>query len=653
MGLALALGATPFAGLSGIGTTPRIAIAADPSADPSAIPSPDPTADPGATLDPTPTSYPSPAPDPSVGPTPDPTVGPAITPAPTAAATPDPTPAPAPVPTVSPAPLPSSTPSPTPELPPAPIFYSLSAGQQLGALVAPAIPIYKLTTSSIGLIPDGPHDGTGLTGASCAACHAAHTAQQADLLNVPTSQSDLCFTCHAPGQGATDVETAFRAAPTNAPATDTYYSHPVDGVAVGGTLKCSECHNPHLSGSARPDETTTGWTASGATSAAGGVAVTNGDAGAEPTFVPIDGSPLTYEYELCLKCHSGATTLPPPDPAHPSWWALDAGIEFNPANASYHPIEAAGRNVSAQMAASLVGTSPFKAWTFGIDSTIRCTSCHGDPATVNQTASSGPKTPAADALEASHASPNRGLLIAPYRDRELKPAGEAYAAADFALCYLCHAERPFADPNKPQDPVARDTSFPLHGFHLTSISGPGGASLSIDAAGAGQGLAICSECHFRTHSTAIAYQPGDVDAPGLVSFAPNVGLAAWAQPNAAGTGSCTLTCHGVSHAAADPDFAYTVAPATGFTADVTAGAPGLSVQFTDATRYATPATATWSWDFGDPSSAANNTSAAQSPSHVYQDAGTYTVTLTVQRVASSGNTLATTMTRTAYITVTP
>ena len=37
----------------------------------------------------------------------------------------------------------------------------------------------------------------------------------------------------------------------------------------------------------------------------------------------------------------------------------------------------------------------------------------------------------------------------------------------------------------------------------------------------------------------------------------------------------------------------------------------------------------WSWDFGDPTSGANNTSANQNPSHAYSAPGTYDVTLTV------------------------
>jgi hypothetical protein len=308
------------------------------------------------------------------------------------------------------------------------------------------------------------------------------------------------------------------------------------------------------------------------------------------------------------------------------------------------------------MAGSLAGTSPFKAWDFTVDSTIRCTNCHGDPSTVDQTATATPRRPSAATYEASHGSPNRGLLIAPYRDRTLKPANEAYNSGDFGLCYLCHAERPFVDPNVSS--TAPDTAYPLHGMHLTDVGGEdqGASHLSIDVAGDGGGLATCAECHFRTHSTAEAFKPGDT-APvdrstgnsSLVNFAPNVtGAGAtpptWTSPSTVGVGSCTLTCHGYTHYASSTR--YTVAPATGFSASPTSGAAGVVVQFTDATRYASTTTATWSWAFGD-----GGISSAQNPSHAYAAAGTYTVTLTVRRI--SGNTLSTTMTRASYITVTP
>ena len=621
-----------------------------------------------APADPTPAPLESPAtstepaPSPADTASPDPTVDPASTPAPTL--TPDPVAEPAPTP--DPGPLPSADPSMEPSAPPAPeptaspIPWTLSAGQQQGMTTSDPLPLYRLeAATSDPVAPTAVHTGVGLSGPDCAACHSTHRGDASELLNEPEPRSGLCLSCHSGSGSPYDVASQLGGTPVNDPSTDSYYRHLIEA-GSGRQVTCTACHNPHDATAQRPAMATTGWTASGAILGADGVAVTNGVAGSAPAYAPISrsigGGSLVYEYQLCLACHTGAATLLGATATHPSWWALDKGIELNPANASYHPIEAQGRNQSTQMAASLAGTSPFKAWTYGVDATIRCTSCHGDPATVDQTATASPKQPAADAREASHASSNRGILIAPYRDRILKSAGEPYSAGDFALCYLCHAEAAFTNPN--QDPESPVTAFSLHGFHITQLYGLEGGGTSIDTAGAGEGLAICAECHFRIHSTAIAYKAGDLGpiarssgSGGLVNFAPNVvGPAStgpvWNQPGSNGIGSCTLTCHAKPHNTFSAS--YGTAPGTGFAASLTAGPVGpngLTIQFADETRYISPSGATWLWTFGD-----GATATEQNPLHVYLAPGTYTVSLTVTRT-SDGYTA--TMTKPSYISVTP
>ena len=138
-----------------------------------------------------------------------------------------------------------------------------------------------------------------------------------------------------------------------------------------------------------------------------------------------------------------------------------------------------------------------------------------------------------------------------YQDRQLKPPASSndYAAAEFALCYQCHGEAPFRDTSG--DPRS-DTSFPLHGFHLNQLydnPGGGGSSRDIGVAGAGQGNALCAECHFRLHSTAYATYPDQQNALRLVNFAPDVtgpsgsGAPIWDNTNL----TCSLTCHGKVH----------------------------------------------------------------------------------------------------------
>ena len=84
---------------------------------------------------------------------------------------------------------------------------------------------------------------------------------------------------------------------------------------------------------------------------------------------------------------------------YPSRWALDKAVELNPANLSYHPVEAPGTNQTSAMARSLAGTSPYKLWIFETDETVRCLQLPRD-ATVASPAA----TAAADAQIDNHAA---------------------------------------------------------------------------------------------------------------------------------------------------------------------------------------------------------------------------------------------------------
>lgn len=381
--------------------------------------------------------------------------------------------------------------------------------------------------------PISPHMNYTLTTDSCAACHRTHSAQGTMILAEAAPQAALCFTCHNGTGSNLDVLADFTS-PYAHPATVDLNHTPGVEDEFGGLLDrhatCTDCHDPHRTDGTLATASAAGWSASGATVGASGVSVVNGAAGSAPTYSLVRG--LSFEYQLCFKCHSGFTALPPQDSAHPSAWALDKGIELNPANGSYHPIEAAGKNGTAAMTASLAGGT---LWQFNVGSTIRCVNCHGDPSKVVPGTDPGARL-------APHASTERGLLIAPYRDRLLKSSGEAYAGTDFTLCFLCHSATPFTATG------SGATDFDLHATHIGGIAGKGSGGVDIDVAGAGQGNAICAECHFRLHSTALAVKPGDVNNARLVNFAPNVlprsGVLAW---TGAGSGTCTLTCHGVSH----------------------------------------------------------------------------------------------------------
>jgi PKD repeat protein len=84
----------------------------------------------------------------------------------------------------------------------------------------------------------------------------------------------------------------------------------------------------------------------------------------------------------------------------------------------------------------------------------------------------------------------------------------------------------------------------------------------------------------------------------------------------------------------------TVAPVAEFEGTPTSGALPLEVSFTD---LSTNIPTTWLWDFGDLS-----TATAQSPTHTYTDAGSYTVSLTATNAAGSNTEI-----KTNYITTAP
>jgi predicted CXXCH cytochrome family protein len=427
-----------------------------------------------------------------------------------------------------------------------------------GAEVPNAAPFTSPHTPDVSLVSD-----------TCAICHRAHVAQGPALLTSAAPQSALCFACHDGSGSNLDTKAQFTdpAVPVNDEATRSYYRH--DAVTVtappnvhtlakedefGGVSnrhsECGDCHNTHNATTGVSTQTTTGWTVAGRQAAVSGVSVANGASGVAPAYTLLDGTAgfqPDREYQVCFKCHSGFTTLNSNVGQPASRHVLDKGIELNPGlptdTASYHPVEAAGRNATTQMTWSLSNTSPFKQWNFTTASTVRCVNCHGDPRKYDAAT-----PPPAGSDLAAHTSQYRGLLIQNYRDRVLKSPDDGYDAVDFALCYVCHAEAPF------RSSTSSNTVFDDHDLHVSAILGLGPGGTSIDTPGEGGGNAICAECHFRIHGTALSYNAADRSNPRLVNFAPNVkpfGTAlAPAFTKTTTGGTCTLSCHGEDHVSA-------------------------------------------------------------------------------------------------------
>jgi len=177
---------------------------------------------------------------------------------------------------------------------------------------------------------------------------------------------------------------------------------------------------------------------------------------------------------VCFKCHSTAVALP----ARTSLVAA----AFNPANASFHPVEAEARNRGIDPRAFVTGWGPGRL--------VTCSDCHGmDGGGVR-----GP-----------HGSRFPRILRSRY---DVGTTDGPMLETD--LCFGCHAFRTYGDGGARAE--AAYSRFPTHGLH------------------AARGHA-CGACH----------QPhGSVERPALL-FLRSPGIIAYAQDR--GGGSCTVTCH--------------------------------------------------------------------------------------------------------------
>jgi len=75
-------------------------------------------------------------------------------------------------------------------------------------------------------------------------------------------------------------------------------------------------------------------------------------------------------------------------------------------------------------------------------------------------------------------------------------------------------------------------------------------------------------------------------------------------------------------------------PAAGFTTNINSGCAPLQIVFTDTTTSGSGAITSWKWDFGD-----GSVSTAQSPIHLYNNPGSYSISLVVDNAAGCKSTV--------------
>ena len=200
-------------------------------------------------------------------------------------------------------------------------------------------------------------------------------------------------------------------------------------------VECADCHNPHTAGStvhtATPPVPVIGATPPALTSSSslygtGGVQVDvaptwGGGQGSytplEPKGVVATTSPgVSYEYQICLKCHSEfawrGVSVPTSPSFVPAAAMTDQAKEFSPLNASFHPV--AARSVNNQ--GTLLG-----AWQAGKgNQTMYCSDCHNNSAAPPQ----GP-----------HGSSKNFILASAFDDTQ---TGRGTYQSGTDLCFTCH-----------------------------------------------------------------------------------------------------------------------------------------------------------------------------------------------------------------------
>ncbi len=230
---------------------------------------------------------------------------------------------------------------------------------------------------------------------ACENCHSPHNAGLSQRLLNYQDEEIKCLVCHNSNVASTNILVQL-----NKPYSHNVYNYTQIHDASEGALsitkhvECEDCHNPH----AARDFNTSAPTVRGSNEGVQGINLSGGDV-----------NPVTYEYEICFRCHADS----PDKPASPTSRQIEQNnvrFEFDIGNPSFHPVAGPGVNPDCP---SLI--SPLNE-----NSVIFCTDCH---------ASDGAGSPAGP-----HGSTYPQILKYNYSTADYTP--ESYQA--YELCYQCH-----------------------------------------------------------------------------------------------------------------------------------------------------------------------------------------------------------------------
>ena len=342
-----------------------------------------------------------------------------------------------------------------------------------------------------GALPDPwpytPPSYTTVAQNGCESCHNPHNSGSDVMLLKYQQEENNCLDCHNGNVASKNIAAEFnKSFKHNVGAyLNIHVPNEPAQLLTNMHVECVDCHNPHDAKKqfASPPDV------SGALT---------GVMGISQTATAVD--PANFEYEICYRCHAGSSGAPPAATAR-IIVQNNVLLEFAPANPSYHPVAAMGKNTAVP---SLI--SPWT--TSGI---VYCSSCHaGDGAT----SSGGP-----------HGSIYPHILKLQYltTDGGTTATGTTESPSAYALCYSCHSRAS----------ILGDASFKGHNKHLQSdVRAP------------------CNTCH-DPHGISIT-QGTNSNNTHLINFKAGVVTASSDGQlkfvdMAGNHGQCYLTCHGKNH----------------------------------------------------------------------------------------------------------
>ena len=398
----------------------------------------------------------------------------------------------------------------------------IASVQAVGPIPTPS----RLTRAVIGAPGSGdPHGDHTATTDSCAACHLSHTGQ-GSVLRPSWPEETVCFGCHSTAGPGTSVQPAFS---KNLNSATRYLSHPVNGTndvhrlgessgsSFGGGnrhIECEDCHEPHNAGR-------------GSSAAPALQAEMTGISGVDPVWTG-PGGPASYtwltsatrEYQVCFKCHSSFTTLPAyaPDGWNGSAYVanglrkltsgnaqqvLDSrnlAKEFNPYQASFHPVAAQGRNTNIPAGSFVSGWNQ--------NSLVYCTDCHtnADP----NAGGSGP-----------HGSPLLHLLNGGSNYSTVMQ-NAAPKVPSTQICFTCHNYATYVTGQN------QFTHFRLHSQHMNNDWGT-----------------TCYTCHDSHGSEQLHLI--NIDASVATFLNNRNSQTAWYYDPVTQRAGCFVSCHGETH----------------------------------------------------------------------------------------------------------